>query len=145
MVNDSRATETGRLKSGVLQIPRVGWRVERQDHDTHDRAAAHLRRGKALNINRELQLLVAVQSRHVQSSDEMSRLTQELQTINETLWSIEDDIRDCERRQDFTAQFIELARSVYLTNDRRSQLKREINELTGSDLVEEKSYSDYTK
>lgn len=67
----------------------------------------------------------------------------ELRAVNARLWEIEDEIRDCERRGDFGPRFIELARSVYRTNDRRSALKREINALSGSTLVEEKSYKPY--
>lgn len=66
-----------------------------------------------------------------------------LRTVNETLWQIEDDIRDCERGQDFGARFVELARSVYITNDERAAIKRQINAALGSDIVEEKSYADY--
>ena len=63
--------------------------------------------------------------------------------MNEDIWEIEDGVRECERRQDFGEQFVELARSVYRTNDRRAALKRRINELLGSNLLEEKSYRDY--
>ena len=67
----------------------------------------------------------------------------ELAKINGQLWDIEDWIRDCEREKRFDEEFIQLARSVYVTNDRRSEVKKEINILTGSGLVEEKSYKDY--
>ena len=63
--------------------------------------------------------------------------------MNLRLWTIEDDIRDCERRQEFGPAFVALARSVYLNNDRRSELKCEINALLGSKLREEKSYTPY--
>ena len=63
--------------------------------------------------------------------------------MNEELWVIEDDIRDCERAADFGARFVELARAVYVTNDRRAALKREINTHLGSRMVEEKSYQPY--
>ncbi len=66
-----------------------------------------------------------------------------LKQVNEDLWEIEDDIRDKELAQEFDAEFIRLARAVYVTNDRRAALKREINTLLGSLLVEEKSYKDY--
>jgi hypothetical protein len=59
------------------------------------------------------------------------------------LWQIEDDIRDCERAGDFGPRFIELARSVYCQNDERAALKRKINSLLGSALIEEKSYAPY--
>ena len=66
-----------------------------------------------------------------------------LEEINRQLWDIEDWIRDCEREKRFDAEFIQLARSVYVTNDQRSEVKKLINNTTGSDLVEEKSYKDY--
>lgn len=66
-----------------------------------------------------------------------------LREINGKLWVIEDDIRDCERAQDFGARFVALARSVYVTNDERAAVKRELNGLLGSRLVEEKSYKPY--
>jgi len=65
----------------------------------------------------------------------------ELQAINEKLWVIEDDIRDCERDKDFGPKFVELARAVYVTNDERAQVKKAINLVLGSAYVEEKSYS----
>ncbi len=67
----------------------------------------------------------------------------ELRQVNERLWTIEDDIRDCERRGDFGPAFIDLARSVYRQNDRRAAIKRRINESLGSEILEEKSYRDY--
>ncbi len=63
--------------------------------------------------------------------------------VNQQLWDIEDTIRDLERAKDFGDKFIETARAVYFTNDKRSEVKRQINELTGSDLMEEKSYQKY--
>lgn len=67
----------------------------------------------------------------------------ELAKINGELWDIEDWIRDCEREKRFDKEFVELARSVYITNDKRSEVKKLINIMTGSDLVEEKSYEEY--
>jgi hypothetical protein len=66
-----------------------------------------------------------------------------LLNINQELWDIEDTIRDLERDKDFGENFIKTARAVYFTNDKRSDIKRKINELTGSNLVEEKSYQKY--
>ena len=63
--------------------------------------------------------------------------------INSKLWIIEDDIRSCERRKQFDQKFIELARSVYFTNDKRADIKLDINQKFGSDLVEVKSYDRY--
>ena len=70
-------------------------------------------------------------------------LYKSLLNINKTLWNIEDIIRDHEREERFDSDFIELARSVYYTNDERAEVKKQINQLTGSTLVEEKSYQEY--
>jgi hypothetical protein len=67
----------------------------------------------------------------------------ELLEINKQLWNIEDNIREMERTKNFGTEFIELARSVYFTNDKRSDVKRQINQLTNSSLIEEKSYEEY--
>ncbi len=74
------------------------------------------------------------------SSDPAATLL-ELKAVNEALWEIEDSIRDCEREKNFGARFIELARAVYKTNDRRAELKRELNLIYGSSIVEQKSYA----
>jgi tetratricopeptide (TPR) repeat protein len=99
---------------------------------------------KLANVRRELDTLRAAHMQALpQPPAEMSRLTAELKSINMQLWHIEDDIRRCEAANDFGPRFIELARSVYRTNDRRAAVKRRINELLGSRLVEEKAYQDY--
>lgn len=98
---------------------------------------------KLENVRRELRLLQEVRDAAIRPSDGLDGLTRQLRTVNQALWETEDDIRACERRGDFGAGFIELARSVYKTNDRRAALKREVNELLGSALVEEKSYVRY--
>lgn len=67
----------------------------------------------------------------------------ELSAVNEALWDIEDDIRDCERKKDFGPRFVELARAVYHQNDKRAAVKRTINDLLSSEIVEEKSYAAY--
>ena len=63
--------------------------------------------------------------------------------INQQLWDIEDKLRDKERANSFDDEFIQLARSVYITNDERSRIKRKINDMLGSEIVEEKSYAEY--
>lgn len=98
---------------------------------------------KLRNIRAELRLLVGVRDIHVVPGTAMNGLSAQLKKVNEQLWDIEDEIRECERRRDFGARFVELARSVYQSNDRRSRLKREINEASGSPIVEEKSYAPY--
>lgn len=100
---------------------------------------------KLVNINNELKILqetcTALLPKEIDISGEMA----ELKAINEALWEIEDGIRDKEFAGEFDQQFIELARSVYFTNDKRAAVKRVLNEKLGSELVEEKSYSDYTQ
>lgn len=80
----------------------------------------------------------------VSSKEELKKMHLSLLEINKKLWKIEDDIRECERTKDFSQTFIDLARAVYFTNDERSVVKKQINTLTGSNLVEEKSYKDYS-
>lgn len=98
---------------------------------------------KLHNVTTELEELVSIRDRELAGSDELSSLTAELKAVNERLWRIEDEIRDCERRKDFGPTFVELARAVYRQNDSRAALKRRINDLLGSRLTEEKSYPDY--
>ena len=98
---------------------------------------------KLANVRIEHKTLSQSRDQHMAPSAELDRLTSELKAINEMLWQIEDDIRDCERNGNVGPTFIELARSVYIRNDTRARLKREINELLGSSLVEEKSYAAY--
>src|SRR5437870_5272875 len=99
---------------------------------------------KVRNVRAELETLQAARAQSVPGSEQLDRLTGDLKKVNEDLWRIEDEIRERERAKDFGPAFIELARAVYLTNDRRADLKREINELVGSRLVEEKSYARYS-
>ena len=75
--------------------------------------------------------------------EELKNLYKQLAEINSELWTIEDDIRECERNKDFGSDFVSLARAVYFTNDKRSDIKKSINLLTDSGFVEEKSYKDY--
>jgi hypothetical protein len=98
---------------------------------------------KLRNVRAELAVLIACRDRGIPLSAQLEELTRQLKQANERLWQIEDEIRDCERRQDFGPQFVELARSVYKTNDHRSAVKRQINQLLGSRLIEEKSYTPY--
>ncbi|MEE8334239.1 MAG: DUF6165 family protein [Alphaproteobacteria bacterium] len=98
---------------------------------------------KLENVRYELGLLGATRDESLADSAELDRLESELKSVNETLWEIEDDIRACEAAGDFGQTFVELARAVYRTNDRRAALKREIGALFGSKLVEEKSYKEY--
>ena len=98
---------------------------------------------KLKNIKTEWDTLNQSRANKISISAKLDELTAELKSINETLWVIEDDIRECEHCKEFGEAFITLARSVYLNNDHRARVKRKINELLGSRLIEEKSYSDY--
>ncbi|MBT4770151.1 MAG: hypothetical protein HOO00_06450 [Rhodospirillaceae bacterium] len=98
---------------------------------------------KLKNVRIEHQILSTARDAEIPASDEITSLSVELKAINEELWDIEDRIRDCERDKDFGPAFIDLARAVYKTNDRRSEVKRKINDFLGSNLVEEKSYAPY--
>jgi tetratricopeptide (TPR) repeat protein len=99
--------------------------------------------GKLRNVQLELKELTAVRDQTLPSSTELTDLATQLKAVNERLWEIEDEIRICEREQDFGLRFVELARSVYHENDRRAALKRAVNELLHSRLIEEKSYTEY--
>lgn len=98
---------------------------------------------KLENINKELRILISeldkIDGLWARISDQQARL----KAVNEELWVIEDDIRVKEFRKEFDEEFIRLARAVYVTNDKRANVKKEINLLLGSELVEEKSYEDY--
>ena len=98
---------------------------------------------KLKNINYEYNLLMKIYNDDISKTDGVSILKTELKNINLSLWKIEDDIRDCEKDKIFDNTFVQLARSVYFTNDKRSKVKLEINLLLNSSLVEEKSYKDY--
>lgn len=96
--------------------------------------------GKVSNLKKEYRELKEASDNILSESDPLYKALYE---INLTLWDIEDKIRDLERRKDFGEEFIETARSVYISNDKRSEIKRQINIKTSSDLIEEKSYEDY--
>jgi hypothetical protein len=98
---------------------------------------------KRKNVAHEWDVLTRDLDASVQKTAELDALRAKLKEINLKLWVIEDDIRDCERAKDFGAKFVELARAVYFTNDERALVKRQINELLGSTIVEEKSYAAY--
>lgn len=98
---------------------------------------------KLVNIRHEYELSMGTLRKEVAQSAELDRLTAELKAVNAELWRIEDDIRAQERANQFGDTFVALARSVYRTNDRRAALKRQINDLFESKIVEEKSYEAY--
>lgn len=99
---------------------------------------------KLRNVNHELEVLNRACAENLAPSTELDRLEDELTQVNQALWVIEDDIRACEAARDFGPKFIELARSVYIQNDRRATIKKAINELCGSNIVEEKSYTEFS-
>lgn len=91
-------------------------------------------------VQRELDLLTETQRRHCPRDPELDELVQELKSVNRELWHIEEGKRRCEANQQFGAHFVELARRVYLKNDRRAALKQRINQSTDSNIQEVKSY-----
>jgi hypothetical protein len=96
---------------------------------------------KLVNVNRELQALLETCEKHAINTSHP--LVSELKSVNEALWVIEDDIREKERAKEFDSKFVELARAVYVTNDRRFLIKSKINKEMGSHYAEEKSYKPY--
>ncbi len=98
---------------------------------------------KQANVERELTALNAVVTASGKLPEDAQPIIDQLRDVNETLWDIEDEIRECERTKNFGTRFVELARAVYHTNDKRAAFKRDLNDLLGSEIVEEKSYQPY--
>ena len=98
---------------------------------------------KLKNVRLELDELSETWNEAGKDPAAIAELRDQLKSVNEALWEIEDDIRDQEAAQDFGPRFIELARAVYVTNDKRAAIKKEVNLALGSRFVEEKSYKDY--
>ena len=98
---------------------------------------------KVANVRIEKEALVEIADAHIGGSAALDDLWDMLYQFNADLWVIEDDIRDCEKSGEFGETFIRLARAVYMTNDRRAGVKKQINVLLGSTLIEEKSYADH--
>ena len=99
---------------------------------------------KLINIKNELNFLKnQASSINVKDQDSLSQNINKLQSINEELWDIENNKRECEANKDFGEKFIKLSRDVHFKNDIRAQIKKEINLLTDSIIVEEKEYSKY--
>jgi hypothetical protein len=98
---------------------------------------------KRLNIEKEHRVYLSRLENAQYPKNEVKQLLNKLREVNLRLWEVEDEIRLKEKHRQFDERFIELARSVYKTNDLRSKLKRQANETFGSELVEEKSYQDY--
>ena len=100
---------------------------------------------KVKNVQVELAILSKTRQESMAASAELTKLEGQLKAVNERLWDIEDEIRVCERKQDFGPPFIALARAVYHENDHRAALKKSINQLLQSRIVEEKSYAPYSQ
>ena len=98
---------------------------------------------KNRNVSIELEALSKCFEENIIQSNEIEQLKPNLKQVNSALWNIEDDIRQCEQAGEFGEKFVELARSVYRQNDKRAALKKEINIMLGSSIIEEKSYADY--
>ena len=95
------------------------------------------------NVERECKQLQSIFTQYCPEKIEAKQLEMDLKQINQQLWDIEDKIRDKERNKAYDDDFIQLARDVYITNDERSRVKGKINDMFGSELVEEKSYAEY--
>jgi hypothetical protein len=98
---------------------------------------------KLANVTRELEALEKTWRESRYAAADVAADLEALLAVNERLWVIEDDIRDKERARSFDAEFVRLARSVYVENDERAAIKRRLNVALGSSLIEEKSYADY--
>ena len=96
-----------------------------------------------LEINKEYNSLKETQNSNIKLTKNLENLIKELKKVNLKLWNIEDNKRICEKNKDFGQTFIELARHVYLNNDKRSRIKSEINKISGSNIKEIKQYVNY--
>mgnify|MGYP001347919648 FL=1 len=94
-------------------------------------------------INKEYKMLKSTQNSSMEITDKVQKLFQQIKEVNTTLWDIEDKLRICEKNNDFGKNFIELARGVYLNNDKRSKIKLEINIMLNSNIKEIKQYVNY--
>ena len=94
-------------------------------------------------INKEYKSLNDAKKSHLEITPDIQNLINQLKDVNIKLWSIEDEKRICEKNKDFSKKFIELARNVYINNDKRAKIKSEINKLLGSNIKEVKEYANY--
>ena len=100
-------------------------------------------KGSLIEINKEYTSLSETKNSNISITKDLENLTKQLKETNMKLWSIEDEKRMCEKNKDFGKKFIELARSVYLNNDKRAKIKSEINKLLGSNIKEIEKYINY--
>tara|TARA_B100001179_G_C18232676_1_gene250673 strand:+ start:71 stop:472 length:402 start_codon:yes stop_codon:yes gene_type:complete len=94
-------------------------------------------------INKEYKVLKEAKNLNINLTEKVKQLCEEIKEVNLNLWNIEDELRICEKRKDFGEKFTELARGVYLNNDKRSKIKSEINKILGSNIKEIKLYANY--
>ena len=94
-------------------------------------------------VKKEYDILNKTKNNNINSSDKIDTLYKNLKEINEKLWKIENEIRLCEKNSDFNDKFVQLARNVYIENDKRSKIKLEINKVLGSNIIEVKQYTEY--
>jgi len=94
-------------------------------------------------VKKEYDILIKTKNDNIKSSDKIDILYKNLKEINEKLWKIENEKRLCEKNSDFNDKFIQLARNVYIENDKRSKIKLEINKVLGSNIKEVKQYTEY--
>ena len=94
-------------------------------------------------IDKEYKILKKVQNSDIEITEKLKTLFKEIKEVNLNLWNIEDKLRICEKIKDFGQTFVELARGVYLNNDKRSKIKSEINKILGSNIREIKQYVNY--
>tara|TARA_B100000131_G_C17875619_1_gene516097 strand:+ start:346 stop:747 length:402 start_codon:yes stop_codon:yes gene_type:complete len=100
-------------------------------------------KSKLQEVKKEYNVLKKVQKSNIGKNQEVEKLFLKIKEINLTLWDIEDKIRNCEKNKDFSETFINLARNVYINNDKRAKIKSEINKILGSNIREIKEYADY--
>ena len=129
VINDGSTDATKKIASEHMEVLII-------NHKKNKGLGAAVRSGllSASNINADIV---------VKYDADLQGHYNKLADINSELWKIEDDIRECERNKEFGGKFVDLARAVYFTNDKRSDVKKAINLLTGSGFIEEKSYEDY--
>ena len=94
-------------------------------------------------INKEYKMLKNAQNSNMEITEKIEKLYKEIKEINNILWDVEDKLRICEKNRDFSKNFTELARKVYLNNDKRAKIKSEINKILGSNIREVKQYVNY--
>ena len=96
-----------------------------------------------VEINKEYESLNKTKNSNLNLTEDLKNLINKLKEINMKLWTIEDEKRTCEKNKDFGKKFIELSRNVYINNDKRAEIKSEINRLLGSNIKEVKKYASY--